>query len=147
MKALFFILALVCQGLAQTEIENSILTIYTGTGRSPEDAFRPLLADRFPGMGWTDLTSVEGADSVGLLVISATYIPALDAQIKADTSAFVLSKDPAQNNFGQLVAFLARKKNGTRLTNGLRGKPSISIGDIVSELKTIDREKKRKRVR
>lgn len=141
MKITILILALASQLIAQ--VETTLLTVYVGNGSSPENAFRPLIADKI-SMGWTDLTSVELPDSVGLIVIQATYDQSVDALVRADTSAFVLTQ---RNDMNLLSAFLLRKKNGVRLSNTLRLKPNATIADVIAELKTIDREKKRRRAR
>lgn len=140
MKILLLVSLFAGQIFAQ-DVEALILTIYTGDGSSTENAFRPLISDRF-SMGWTDITSVERPDSVGLVVISATYEQADDAQIKADTTGLVLSRNPAQNNRGSFNSFLARKKNGIRLRDAIAGRPNVDVDDIILELKKIDREKK-----
>lgn len=140
MKTIIVVLLLISTASAQ-KVENLILTMYTGDGLTPETAFRPMITTRHT-ISFEDITSVEFADSVGMVVIRAEYDNAIAAAVAADTTGIVLSRNPAQNNRVQFNNFLLRKKNGIRLRDAIVGRPNVNVDDIILELKRIDREKR-----
>lgn len=143
MKTLTLVLLFATASFSQN-VENILLSVYTGDGRLPETAFRPLIADKF-SMSYTDITSVEKPDSVGLVLIQASYAAGSAPAIAADTTCIIIFRNPALNNRVQFSAFLARKKNGRALADAIAQKPNVNVDDIIAELRRIDRSKRLRR--
>ena len=143
MKNLTLIFLLFTATVQAQPVENLLLTTYSGNGKTTDTAYSPTIVLKY-GIKFEDITSVELADSVGLVVIKTEYDALIAPLIDADTTCFVLSRDSALNNRGRFIAFLAKKKNGKRLSDVIGQKPSVDFNDIIAELRKIDREKKPK---
>lgn len=65
----------------------TVLSPWTGTGASPADAFRPLLADAHSLLGWRDVSGQPAAHlppSPNLLLVEAEMSDAVLADVLAD---------------------------------------------------------------
>jgi hypothetical protein len=140
MKILILTALLFSSAMAQ-RVERLVLTTYSGNGITPETAFAPTVMSKY-GLDYEDITSVERADSVNLVIVRAEFDASMLATLNADTSCIILDRNSTNNNRGAFNTFLARKKNGIRLRDAIAGKPAVNVDDIILELRRIDREKK-----
>lgn len=138
-----FILILAVSDLLSQPIKTIVLATYSGDGKTVETAFIPTVVAKY-NIKFEDITSVSNTDSVGFTVIETEYDASLAPAISSDTTCFILNRNPAANNRGQLNAFLARKKNGKHISDEIAKKANVDFRDIVTVLQKIGQVKKPK---